>query len=268
MCPHCRQNAPVVYRGIVACCTACGAVRPPLAGTSVNLAGQPSKVGGQVARVLGWLVLGVGGTIGMVLLGLFQWLLPEGILGYVIGSPVMIASLALGLFLLRSGRRLRQSGESTERATQEQAVFALSANRGGVVSAYDVSTALGMPLERADALLTSMAKEKPDWVTLEVDDASGAMYYRVASPEARRRVRDEGLRARIDAAVARSPSEARDRLPRRRREEPDENDRAPGRRREEAEREPPQPTRVVAEGQGEAAEIHDAEVRAQAGHQA
>ena len=52
MCPRCRQNAPIVYRGVNAFCTACGAPRSVLANTSVNLAGQPSKVGGQVTRVL------------------------------------------------------------------------------------------------------------------------------------------------------------------------------------------------------------------------
>jgi hypothetical protein len=231
MCPHCRQNAPVVYRGIMAHCTACGAARPPLAGTSVNLAGQPSKVGGQVARVIGWLVLGVGGTIGMFLLGLFQWLLPEGILGYLVSSPILLASFVVGLLLLKGGRSLQRSGHSTEKATHEQAVFALAANRRGTVSAYDVATALAIPMDRADAMLTAMAKEKPDWVTLEVDDASGAMYYRVASPDARRHAHDEGLRQRIDAAVA-------------------------------------EPTRVASAGEPDTVEIDEAEVRAQARHQA
>ena len=51
MCPHCRQNAPIVYRGVLAYCTACGAPRPPFSAKSIDLAGQPSKIGGAVARV-------------------------------------------------------------------------------------------------------------------------------------------------------------------------------------------------------------------------
>src|SRR3954468_24360457 len=60
VCPRCRQNAPIVYRGVNAFCTACGAPRSPLTSGSVNLAGQPSKVGGQITRVFGWIVLVVG----------------------------------------------------------------------------------------------------------------------------------------------------------------------------------------------------------------
>jgi hypothetical protein len=208
-------------------------MRPPLTGTSVQLAGQGSKVGGQVARIFGWLVLGVGGTIGLGLLAFFQWLLPEGILGYLVGSPIALASFVVGYLLLRGGRKLEHAGEDKERATQHQAVFALAANRGGVVSAYDVATALSVPLDRADALLTALAKDRPDWVTLEVDDASGNMYYRVASPDVRKHVRDDELRARIDAAVA-------------------------------------QPTRVApADADADAAtEADEADVRAQARHQA
>ena len=61
VCPYCQNDAPVVYRGMVAYCTACGAVRPAVLPTkSINLAGQPSKVGGIVAKVFGWLVLFFG----------------------------------------------------------------------------------------------------------------------------------------------------------------------------------------------------------------
>src|SRR5262245_60060733 len=104
MCPHCRQNAPVIYRGIVAYCTACGAVRPPLTGSSLNLAGKGSRVGGTVAKVFGWLVLGIGGTVGLILLALLQWIFPEGIAGLLVGLPVLVLSAIVSTLLLLSGR--------------------------------------------------------------------------------------------------------------------------------------------------------------------
>ena len=60
MCPHCGQAAPLVYRGVLAYCSACGQLRGPLTGGSVNHAGSLSKAGGTVAKVFGWLAR-VGG---------------------------------------------------------------------------------------------------------------------------------------------------------------------------------------------------------------
>src|ERR1700721_2773723 len=60
MCPHCGQNAPIVYRGVTAYCAACGQVRVPLTGSALKLAGQPARVGSIFANVFGWTVIGVG----------------------------------------------------------------------------------------------------------------------------------------------------------------------------------------------------------------
>jgi hypothetical protein len=231
MCPHCRQNAPVLYRGITAYCTACGAPRPPLSGTAVNLAGQPSKVGGLFAKVLGWIVLGLGSVVGLTLLAFFLWLFPGSLIGWLLGLPVLVIAAVAGGLLLWSGRSLKRTGETTERATHEQAIFALASHRGGVVTAQDVAASLNVAHARAEELLMALAKERPDWVTLEVDDASGHIYYRIVSPEVRARMRDDHLKARIDAAVAR-------------------------------------PTRVAPDAAEEAAELDEAEVRAQARNRA
>jgi hypothetical protein len=176
MCPYCRKNAPIVYRGVVAYCTACGQPRAPLTDRSVNMAGQPSKVGGTVANVFGWLVIG-GGLITALLVGaLFQAILPAGIFGWILGAVIALGSLGVGGSFVYGGKTLKQSGATVERDTRERAIFALAQNRGGVLTAFDVSAALGISAEEADAILTEYAKTDSDRVRLEVDDAGAITF--------------------------------------------------------------------------------------------
>ncbi|WP_394822643.1 hypothetical protein [Pendulispora albinea] len=176
MCPHCRQNAPIVYRGAMAYCTACGKPRIPLTGSGVNTAGRPHKVGGSVARGLGWVTLAVGLTLALSLGALFQAIFPAGVFGYLLGAIIALFSTGIGFSLLKGGKSLQKSGVEKERFTREQAIFALARNRGGMLSAMDVSQALNLPLPAADELLTTFAKEDPERVRLELDD-SGGIYY-------------------------------------------------------------------------------------------
>jgi hypothetical protein len=143
----------------------------------VNLAGKTSKVGGVVARVFGWLVLAVGLSMALMLGLFFQWLFPGGIVGFVVGVPIAVACAVTGFLLLRGGRALHQTGTAAEREARSRAIFALAQNRGGMLSALDVATALGLAPPAADALLTQMAKETPEQVSLEIDD-SGGVYFR------------------------------------------------------------------------------------------
>lgn len=181
MCPRCRQNAPIVYRGVNAFCTACGAPRSPLTSGSVNLAGQPSKVGGQITRVFGWIVL-VAGT----LLAAGSLAMCGAIVGmsaaapYILSIPIALATWVLSYFLLKGGKQLEQSGVDTQKATRTQAVFALANTRGGMVTPNDLAQAIAVTPKEADDILTAMAKEIPDHVSIEVDD-NGVIYYRFAA---------------------------------------------------------------------------------------
>ena len=168
-----------MYRGVVPYCTACGALRAPLATRSVNMAGKSSKVGGTVARVIGWLVLifGLSLALGGALLAYALFTLTTA---FAVGLPIGIPALIIGLILLRSGRTLEKSGTDTERLTREQAVFALAAHRGGVLNAPQVAQTLGMETDEADFLLTNMAKQQPEVVSLEIDD-QGGIYFRFPS---------------------------------------------------------------------------------------
>jgi len=177
VCPRCRQNAPLVYRGVSAYCTACGAPRVPLTGTSVNLAGQPSKVGGTVARVFGWLILSGGWLLALLVMFIWQLAASGGWAGYAFGAPIGIIASIMAWALLRSGKQLKASGDATEVATKNQAIFALAQTKGGVLTAWDVSQYLHVTPQEGDAILTKLAKESSDQVTLDVDD-DGKLQYR------------------------------------------------------------------------------------------
>jgi len=176
MCPYCRKNAPIVYRGVIAYCTACGQPRAPLTDRSVNMAGQPSKVGGTVANVFGWLVI-AGGLVTALLVGaLFQAILPAGIFGWILGMVIALGSVGVGGSLVYGGSSLKKSGVGVEKDTRERAIFSLAQNRGGVLTAFDVGAALGISAEQADAVLTEYAKKDSDRVRLEVDDAGAITF--------------------------------------------------------------------------------------------
>jgi hypothetical protein len=175
-CPHCGQRAPIVHRGLLSYCTACGQPRAPFSATSVTLAGQPSKVGGTIAAVLGWLVLGGGMMIALTVGLLLQALFPAAIAGYGIGGMIALVSLGIGLALLFSGRGLRRLGARAAQDVRDQAILALAAQKGGVLTARDVSLALGDSEPESDRLLTDMTK-RGDEAILDMDE-EGRLSYR------------------------------------------------------------------------------------------
>jgi hypothetical protein len=203
MCPRCRQNAPVIYRGVMAYCTACGAPRPPLTGTSLNLVGQPSKIGGAVASVVGWIVLAGGLSLALMIGLIAQALFPAGFAGFALGIPIAALSLVIGILLVRSGKSLNRSGASAARDARVSAIFGLASHRGGALTALDVAQTLDMPADEADRLLTSLAKEDYERVAVEIDP-NGSVYYRFAHAAAQ--PAPGAARVRVDPEIARSPN--------------------------------------------------------------
>lgn len=212
LCPSCGQEAPIVYRGVVPYCTACGATRAPLSGASVNLAGKPSRVGGAVATVAGGLVMVFGVTVALasalLLLALGR---PIGAIGF--GVVVTLATLVAAIALVRRGKSLARSAADTEAELRTQAVLAMAAHRGAV-TARDAAQALGTSVAEADAMLTELAKRDPERVAVDVDD-QGNVWYRVAARpgeaiprmrvDAQVRVDDPGARE-ADASEAADPA--------------------------------------------------------------
>jgi hypothetical protein len=177
-CPACGQYAPIVYRGVVPHCTACDAVRVPLSATSVNLAGKPTRVGSTFATVLGWLVLVFGGCTALGV-GLLMMALGWSMGALVFGLPIAIATLLVGLLLVRSGSSLAKSATRSENDTLRQALLAMASHKGAV-TAREAAQALGVAEAEADAMLTALAKSDPDRVGVDVDD-QGNVWYRVAA---------------------------------------------------------------------------------------
>jgi hypothetical protein len=178
-CPHCGRDAPIVYRGVVPSCTACGGVRAPLSSSSVNLAGRPSNVGGAVASILGWLVLLVGLSIAGGAGLLFGAIATVGV-ALAIALPIGLVTLGVGVALLGGGHALRRSGTDAKRSMHEQALLAMAAHHGAVTAA-DAARALGLSVADADAVLTALAKRDPDRMAVDVDD-QGVVWYRAVVP--------------------------------------------------------------------------------------
>jgi hypothetical protein len=195
MCPYCRTNAPIVYRGVAAFCSACGRQRPALMAPSVSYGGKPSKVGGTVAGVVGWVVLATGLAIALGI-GLLLSIISTTF-GLAVGIPIAVLSTAISLALLFSGKKLRQSGEAREKELRRQAVFALATNRGGMLTANDAAAALDIPPAEADAFLTDLAKTQSEEVTLEIDDKGGIYYAFPRLLAGGRRARIEEPRVRV-----------------------------------------------------------------------
>lgn len=153
----------------------------PLANTSVNLAGQPSKVGGTVARVFGWISLVFGTFLSLGTYALCSSIAVEGAAApYILSIPMALITFVVSYFLLKGGKELAKSGEDTQKATRNQAVFMLANTRGGIVTPNDLAQAISISPKEADDVLTAMAKESPDHVSIEVDD-NGVIYYRFAA---------------------------------------------------------------------------------------
>lgn len=180
-----------MIRGLDAHCTACGRRRSPFSGAAVNVAGRPSRFGGSVARVAGWMTLVFGLSIALVLGAVLQALFPAGFVGFAVGGVIGLITILIGVLLLVGARKLHASGATTEHDTRTRAIFALAAHRGGMITAREAAGALHMPVDQADALLTRLAKEEGERVTLELDD-NGGVYYRFPESIARRRASPVG----------------------------------------------------------------------------
>lgn len=148
----------------------------PLANVSVNMAGQTSKVGGTVARVFGWIILVAGLLFALALAGIMSIVDAPG--AWIAGVNGTIAAITAitAWAILRGGRALKKSGETEELAMKNQAIFALANTRGGILRAWDVAQALQVTPKEADDILTKLAKEHSDHVTIDVDDEGTILY--------------------------------------------------------------------------------------------
>ena len=175
ICSSCRQDVAPIVRGVRAYCTACGAQMPFLAAPeAVNVAGQPSKVGGGIVKALGWVAVTIGLFIALFF-GFIAWALSTAIPLYIGGFFAVLAAM-VAIPLLIAGRSLRRAGETREHDARERAVFSLAAQRRGMLDVPTVARALEIQEADADALLTELAKRPDGRVALEVDDNGNLTY--------------------------------------------------------------------------------------------
>lgn len=203
ICPSCGQRAPIRLRGVEAFCTVCGARRTPftaLTSKTLNLAGKPSRWGGKAAKVAGTLGLVMGLTFTLSL-GLIVNAFASAGVAIGVALPFLVLTLLVNGGLLFGSRKLRQQGDESERQAQLETVRALAAHRGGNVTAYDVAVALQLPEDKADDMLTELAKDPDADVTLDLD-AEGRLHYLFSATDAERwrlqmpqRIDDGGQRA-------------------------------------------------------------------------
>lgn len=176
LCPHCHQSAPVLYKGVFAFCSACDRPRAPFSGKALAFAGQPSKFGGRVGRVVGALVLIFGLLLAAALLLFFQLLWPARNIGYALGSPVALVSLVLGSLFLIASRRLGRAGAEAERQARVEAIYALAVNRNGMLTALDAARTLQLEPTSVEALLSELSKTQPEYVSFEIDEHGQSFY--------------------------------------------------------------------------------------------
>lgn len=175
LCPYCQQDAPLIYRGITAYCTACGRQRAALSSASVSFAGKPAHVGGVVVRTFGYLGLTFG--VGFALfVGFFVWLVASATAGLITGGVLTALTLLFALPMLFGGKKLEASGDQERDQQRVQAVFALAANRGGVLRARDAAAALDMGVEAADTFLTELAKRRYGDMDVDVSESGEVVY--------------------------------------------------------------------------------------------
>lgn len=193
----------------------------PLAASSVNLAGQTSKVGGQVARVFGWIVLAGGWLFAALVTALIMLVATPGAVGpWIVGGIIAVIASLVAFGLLKSGRQLVDSGALAEMTTKNRAIFALANTKGGVLTAWDLAQSIATTPQDADDILTKLAKEYPDHVTVDIDDV-GTVLYRFpsvhwssldTSTRTRSRVEAPPPAVRVDARDPREQAEAEDEL--------------------------------------------------------
>ncbi|HEY8427182.1 MAG TPA: hypothetical protein VIL20_02360 [Sandaracinaceae bacterium] len=215
-CPHCHAIAAVIRRGAVTVCAACG---KPRAGTVV-LGGGPGSIvpvsaegrrastsamlrksKGRALRSFGVLAL-ASGVLGATLAAAAI----PGAIGLALAVVAAVIGVGVGALSMRAGARSLREGERDDRRAREAAVLELAQKRGGALTATEVARELGLALEEADRLLTSMVGDGTR-VGVEVDDEGIVRYvFRELAPPPAARVRVETEPADHDeeAELARS----------------------------------------------------------------
>jgi hypothetical protein len=153
------------------------------------------------------MVLVIGLSIATFLGLLLQSFFPDGYVGWAFAIPTAVLSLFVGLTLLFTGRRLKRQGVDARRRVQFAAVRALASHHAGSVTAEQTAQALNLSEAESDALLTELAKDPKENVSLDVDD-DGQIHFLFGVAEKRWRVLEEKAAAPRNTAAEEELAEA------------------------------------------------------------
>lgn len=204
-CPHCHAVAAVIERRGKTVCAACG---KPRVG-AVTLSGdRPSRRGivrtthqdrqtgtrAMLARARGRSQRGLGIVAlaaGIAMAAAAAVLIP-GALGLVVALVAGALGVGLGGLSVRAGARNMEAARALEGQADDSAILELAKQRGGVLTADETAEALGLGVEEADALLTSMVGDGSE-VDVEVDAEGRVTYEFHALRQAAAQVRVEPI---------------------------------------------------------------------------
>ncbi len=131
------------------------------------------EAGGPVMRTVGWVVIVAGVIVGSFI----TWLLMSlGSLGYLIGGPVAIMAILVGIALIRGGRYIQERAGDETWGAQVQKIYTLAEAKSGELFVSDIVRSLSVTPVVADALLTRLAREQPDEIRVDIDPTGGICY--------------------------------------------------------------------------------------------
>jgi hypothetical protein len=140
------------------------------------IAGRTKALVGGVTRGVG-ISVGLGGLTLAALVGsFFQWLMPAGIVGYVLAVPMALVAVAFSAFLLRAGDDLRTSGGAQEFDECEAVLEKAALARGGSLTVDEAAKILSVGRSEADQWLTRLVKERSDTWSLDIDPAGNLLF--------------------------------------------------------------------------------------------
>jgi hypothetical protein len=141
------------------------------------MTGKPSKLGGAIAKVVGWVVLVGGLFAAFAMYSLLAWLMPGGPASWIVATPMAVLSMIFGGLFVFGGKTLQSSGSAAQKKTRMSAIYSLAAYRKGSLSAAEAASAVNLSEKETSDLLTQVAKDEPDYVVVDLDEA-GAIRYR------------------------------------------------------------------------------------------
>jgi hypothetical protein len=165
-----------------------------------------------VSRAFGWFLLIGGSLFAAGTFATCSAIVPEDAMApFILAGPLALVSWALGYALLRGGSSLAKKGDLRAKAARNLLIYAHAQTRGGRLTATDLAAGMRVSVALADELLTALAKETPDQVSVDVDD-SGIVWFcfedivsraRITSmaPNAPPAMQGAPLRVRVDEST-------------------------------------------------------------------